>query len=504
MNPLPTLEVTPETYQRYTRLVQMRSGLNFEKQFQHLLMSSLFERIRLTGTSGFESYYRLLSNNPAEYQILEQQLTIGETYFFRYPQQYNFLKTHILPERIEPTGLAGTDAFRIWSAACSTGEEPYSIAILLDEKWGKKAEKVKILGTDLNRNSLDYARRGVYGNFSFRTENLSFRDRYFKESEGKYHLDPKIRQRVQFQFQNLMELTESSFGKQKFNVIFCRNVSIYFQKKTVLLLLHQLYQLLEDEGYLFLGHSELWPSRELPFPLKNWGYATYQKINERITGRHEPARFSPKLSGRATPADLRLRFSEKSPRSKVPLTETGIPKKSEKEKSFLENYQNGMKAFREQDNHLARQFLLKAEAQNSSSEETLLALAFLDSEQGQTEQALERCQALIDLNPLHPEPYFLTGLVLQERQEYEGAEKRFRRCLYCDESHILAHYFLATLQERKGREDLASRSYARTFDLIDRASPNREEMPWEAAFSKQQIVEDCLAKIKWLKHWHAL
>ena len=223
------------------------------------------------GLSDFDEYRARITADPAAMDDLLTKLTIGETYFFRTPEHYEHLRRVILPElreRFEPTR-----AVRLWSAACASGEEPYSMAaLLMHEGWG---DRMQVYASDVSRAALARARRAHYGDWSLRGPWADRMRPYLRQEGRQYVLSPEVRQAVRFSYLNLALDTwpSADSGIWKLDVIFCRNVLIYFNPATVAAVARRLHDALDEGGYLFMGPSDPPLGGLAPFEplLTEWG-----------------------------------------------------------------------------------------------------------------------------------------------------------------------------------------------------------------------------------------
>lgn len=227
-------------------------------------------------------YIRILrfsDPNNSEFQKLTDLLTINETYFFRDFPQLQAFGEHCLPEVAAKKAAAGDRTLRIWSAGCSTGEEPYTLALILlemlddAEKW-----KIFISAGDIDLTALEKAGKGLYGTRSLRDVPPEYLHRYFHETEGEfYNISEKIKKMVEFEHINLSEKEEIR-KKRGFDFIFCRNVLIYFDDMSRKRLVDQFYVALNPGGYIFLGSSESIGRISTAFIIKRMGgYIVYSK-----------------------------------------------------------------------------------------------------------------------------------------------------------------------------------------------------------------------------------
>jgi chemotaxis protein methyltransferase CheR len=233
-------------------------GIYFDDGSKFLLERRLTRRLEQRQLRSFEEYYHFLRydrKREEELAVLVDNLTTNETYFFRESPQLRAFSEEILPELREI--LADRKVIRIWSAGCSTGEEPYTIAILMLESghWWRDWQ-VEILGSDINQRVLHTARKGVYKKSAHRVTSPEMLAKYFTEEEkGNYRIADRVRELVSFSYLNLLDPYKTSLISNM-DVIFCRNVIIYFDKEAKKKVIESFYEKLRKGGYLLLGHSE--------------------------------------------------------------------------------------------------------------------------------------------------------------------------------------------------------------------------------------------------------
>ena len=235
------------------------SGLHFDRRNALLLERGLQRRMRALRSPGYRDYLGYLEANQESRQELKKLLgllTIGETYFFRYLAHFELLREVIIPELM--TRNRKTRSLRIWSAGCSTGEEPYSLAMLLHAQFPQLRDwRIEILGTDINKRSLAAARAGLYGVRTLRATESAYRDAYFRAEGDLFRIVPEIREMVHFGYLNLRTgLYPGRAAARPLDLIFCRNVMIYFQPETTQEIIKKMAGVLRPGGYLLLGHAE--------------------------------------------------------------------------------------------------------------------------------------------------------------------------------------------------------------------------------------------------------
>ncbi|WP_258076666.1 CheR family methyltransferase [Methylobacter tundripaludum] len=243
--------MSAEEFSHFRRVIYDHAGIALTPEKKIMVASRLAKRLLHYGLQTYGQYYQLLNTgqHPQEFQLMVNILTTNETYFFREPKHFDFLQ-----EQIVKTWRG--DNFRLWSAASSTGEESYSIGMTLAETLGMR--KWEVFGSDLNTEVLDTARQGVY--LMDRLDNMDkrFLDKYclkgVRSQEGYFRVDEKIRKRVSFGQINLKTPLPKSLGQ--FDVIFLRNVLIYFDTETKQDIVQRVISALKPGGYFFISHSE--------------------------------------------------------------------------------------------------------------------------------------------------------------------------------------------------------------------------------------------------------
>lgn len=233
-------------------LIYEYCGIDFFKNLSSL-EKKISERLKELGLSCWE-YGGYLRVEPKEWDTLVELITVNETYFFREESLLEEFQKVVLPRYKDRTP---DNPLRIWCSACSSGEEPYTLAILIEETGMFEAGAVKIIASDINKKVLEKARRGSYNkkSFSFRTMPKEILDKYFIPVDEEYVIRDSIRNMVDFRYLNLMD-KELAKRIDKVDIIFCRNVLIYFDREAINKVIGSLYDVLNDGGYLFLGHAE--------------------------------------------------------------------------------------------------------------------------------------------------------------------------------------------------------------------------------------------------------
>jgi len=244
-------------------------GLYFDDSSRYLIEKRLSRRVKNHHLNDFRDYYRFIrydKNTEQELSAIMDILTVNETYFFREQNQLKAFSEEIL-EELKGTNKAGR-TLKIWSAGCSTGEEPYTISMLINEKGNFNGWDIEICGSDINQRVLQTARRGIYKKNSFRTTEPYYIKKYFSEEDGSFQINDDVKKNVNFSYLNLLDPFKTRF-LGNMDVIFCRNVLIYFDNASRKRVIENFYNRLVDGGYLLLGHAESLINISTAFHLKH-------------------------------------------------------------------------------------------------------------------------------------------------------------------------------------------------------------------------------------------
>ena len=234
-------------------LIETRSGILFDVSRERFFSTRVVEHAEARKLTHGTDLLRLIKNSNVEYDSLLQRLLTQETSFFRYPAIFEALEKKVLPDLHMKKFWETPRSLRVWSAGCATGEEAYSIAMTVaDAIEFADAWNIHILATDVSRQALDHAERGVYEARDLTTVAPRQREQYFSRLSDRYMVRPRIRNLVTFAPMNLAQVVYMG----KFDCIFCMNVLIYFSEERQAQLVQRFYEYLEPGGYLFLGHAE--------------------------------------------------------------------------------------------------------------------------------------------------------------------------------------------------------------------------------------------------------
>ena len=368
-------------------------------------------------------------------------LTIGETYFMRDMRQFDILRREILPPVIKQRREAADYHLNIWSAACATGEEAYSVAILIQDMLPDYAQwDVDILATDINRQALQQAQQAMYRDWSFRETDALFKAHYFNTQEQGYELQSHYKNAVRWQQHNLLNLPPM----MDVDIIFCRNVMMYFSDAQAEIVEKKLLTALSDGGWLFLGSAEhLTTSHSLHMPYRD------------IPIYHHQAQ---------------SRHSAKS----LPITS---------ETTNEDLYAKAVRATHQEQHEESLGYLQQLITSQPNHVDGLVMLAFMLANRGSYDEALDHLQHALDINSLCADAHYVRALVYYEQHDYLAAEKALGAALYSQREHILALFLLGTLHQHFNNTDDA----LRVWRNLERTLIARDDDAYISDFSDIQV-----------------
>nr|WP_320049788.1 CheR family methyltransferase [uncultured Desulfuromonas sp.] len=453
-----TTSFSPAMLKQLSGLVAEHMGILFSPPQWSVLERAFTQAADvLNCRDGTECAQRFIST-PGSRKMIETMasyLTIGETYFWREPKAFYALEQEIIPQllRCHPNDKR----LRFWSVGCASGEEAFSLAILLHRMRNRMAKEwgISILATDINPRALEKARTGEYTEWSFRaTPDWLKRDYFTQTTKGRYTLKKDIRDMVHFDYFNLMdEITSLHPETARVDVIMCRNVLLYFPPKATLTAVKHLHDCLHEQGWLVVGSCELSTTLFSGFETVNLPEATvYRKRPQQgLRTERDPVEDVPSTDTlRQEPShEAELRAEPKEPVWCVPQEETIIPRQS---------------------------------TQTQSTAEHCRILA----DKGDLNEALTVADQAIRHDKLNANVHYLRAMILLEQGALEEAEQSLRRTIYLDRNLILAHFSLGNIARRQGKKSKARRHFNQTLSLLEPFSPD-DEVPGSEGLSVHRL-----------------
>ncbi len=448
-------QIEDKLLDRFKKLVTDHIGLHICKVDSETFRKALTIQMKSLNILDPEKYLSFLESDTGEskqeWKALIIPITTGESYFFRDKGHFFLLQNTILPELIKKRETKRS--LRIWSAGCATGEEPYSVAILLDMLLPDlKGWDIFIIGTDINEESLKKAARGIYSQWSFRMVDKDIQGKYFKRHQDEWEIHENIKKMVKFQYGNLIEddLFPQTPEICNMDIIICRNVFIYFKKEAVSSILNKFQRILNDGSYLVTGHSELYGHDltnlcQIMFPEA----VIYKKTADLKVQTAEITRL-PK--GIKEGKDSKIK---ETPVAKSVLPVPGLSKTKllEPNSEIEELIKKGRYT---EAIYKAESFLITYK--DNYDLLCLIAQAYANS--GDYERAVSACRRAMNINADSADPYLLLAHVAEARGDDEEAKDLFKKAIYLDPAFIAAYCELGGLYEKEN--DIPRARKART------------------------------------------
>ncbi len=410
------------------RLLKERMGLHSATVGSATVSQAVEQRMRACGIDEPGAYAQIVSHSDTELDALIDTVVIPETWFFRDRNPFDAFRHWVESEWLPHNAL---QPLRILSVPCSSGEEPYTLAMCLADA-GLAAGTGHIDAVDISSKNIEKANQAIYGINSFRGSDLAFRDRYFTPSDGRYQLTDDIRNRVRFSQANILDAGFAS-NRQTYHVIFCRNLLIYFDRPTQDRAIDCLDGMLDTKGVLFLGHSETSLLLNRAFkPLEyNRSFGFRRSIDNPVDKQPGPIR-------RQAPKPQKRRYEAPANGQAKPfqdinsaLTDTGRDTTVRPDENMLEAA-----------NRLA--------------------------DQGHLDEAAQYCETLLARQIHQADAYYLLGVIRQAAGNLPEAEKLYRKSIYLQPDHYQALTQLAALCQQKGDTESARRLSQRATRAHDR------------------------------------
>jgi chemotaxis protein methyltransferase CheR len=496
--------LSPQDQGRFRELVRQRAGIEIPDARLIDLEKGVQAALAQSGATSPDMLYDLLAEKGprgiAAFEAMIPAVTINETHFFRNRPQMEALEKEILPELIK--ARSDSKRLRIWSAACSSGEEPYSIAILLDRLLrDKPGWDVLIHGTDIDHQALQKAADALYGNWSFREVPADVKEEYFEQTdEHRYALSPRIRSMVTFSRLNLVDDPYPSVETRtdRMDLVICRNVLIYFREETIRRIVDRFHESLVEGGWLVVGHAE--PSQEIfhRYAVKNFpGTITYQRMKsvapapapkpvlkpievrqapqparaERKPAERKPADrtpFAPAKRDRGAKKPAPGPLAPKSVSVRKPAAAPAPPRPALATSAWNQDVAKLMQEGRADD---AVKSLEESIARTPMEPRPYYELAKLHASRLRWEPAEKLIDESLELGPLAPEAHYLRGLIMQELGRVDEASEAFRRSAFLDQNFVLAHFAAAGLFARLGQTGRAQKALDTTVALLEGRPP---------------------------------
>lgn len=461
----------PETLAQFAQFISRHMALHFAEDRLAELEQKLAPLAREAGQPDLAAFLRgVMSAPPSRSQLkpLARALTIGETYFLRDPRSYQVLEREVLPELIARK-RQGERTLRLWSAGCASGEEPYTLAILLSrvipdlERW-----QISLVGTDINEQSLEKARQGNYSKWSFRNAPAWLMDYFTRQQDGRYQIVPRIRDMVRFEYLNLAEQqaeAEPVTGTDFLDIIFCRNVMLYFGPAQIERTMGRFHRALNEGGYLFVGPTEVDQRQMEGFSCRRLEGA-FVLSKESCAPKAPQPLPSPAPPLKATASPL-ARHRHREPVKAV----ASPPKKGAPAPAAPPGLEQALGHYRAGSYQQAADLVKGLHDQKAADQETLLLGARALANISRFSEAGALCDEALTADPLSVQAHYLKAIILEHLGELEGACAALKRVLFLDGEFLLAYFALGNLYRASGDAAESQRNFANALRLLERRDP---------------------------------
>lgn len=534
----PSGEPTPSQVERFRTSIVRRLGLRFDDTRLASLAELLGRRAERAGSS-LEAYLGGLEAGPSsrdELRTLAGELTVTETYFFRNIEQFHALREVALPARIRARLQGSTTAprrLRILSAGCASGEEVYSLAILIRDQPEVLGFDVDILGIDVNPAALARAARGRYGNWSFRETPSDVRERCFERDGRELVIAAALRAAVTFSERNLLDPDPAFWQPSVFDVVLCRNVIMYFPQDLQRVVIDRLTRSLVPGGYLFLGHAETMRGLSSDYHLRHTHATFYYQRREDGERLDEPCLSEVDAGWPASPPSVplsaSLSHSALPPATSVPglgddswvetirraseriarLSSGGAADEAAPFVSALASSLAsppsapagppwtlaptveliGQERFDE-----ARAALTAAPAGAADTADVLLLRAVLLTHGGDLAAAEKVCARVLELDELSAGAHYLSALCREQEGDRRGAAEHDQVAAYLDPAFAMPRLHLGLLARRSGDMAVARRALEEALGLLEREDPSRLLL-FAGGFGREALITLCRAEL---------
>ncbi len=455
------LSIPSELLKQFCYLIVDKMGLHFPPEDWKNLARKLDLVTENLGFKLPEDCLKWLISHPLSKEhldVLAKHLTVGETYFFREKSYLNALKDKIFPEIIYRRQKAGDLFLRIWCAACCTGEEPYSLAMLLHQllpdlkKW-----KITIVATDINIDFLAKAKKGIYKEWSFRATPKEMKDRYFFKVADGFQILPEIQEQVTFNYINLADPLSLSLLSETchLDLVVCNNVLIYFTQDKIHQVLSHLSHALVEEGWLVVSAVEVPFVNQPDLISKIVGEANlFQKKRKLTLSTSFIEQSRPPLTIQSAPSLTTLNKNPSSSFKKLAYYEE------------LYQAQSYDKLISELKEEASKWPIISLNENEIVKKSTLLAKSYANK--GQLKEAKYWAEHVIKIAKLEPQGYLLNATILQEMNLAVEAIELVKKALYLDNSNPLSYYLLGHLMQQKNKNKEADHNFCIAKELLQK------------------------------------
>jgi chemotaxis protein methyltransferase CheR len=513
-----TVAVASTDIDHFRALVGQRLGLHFEDGKLDFLAEVLQQRMERTGCGLFSSYQQHVSTSSREeIRALAEQLTVCETYFLRYAEHFQAFAEVVVPNRMQ--ARCHQRRLRILSAGSASGEEAYSLAIVIRERFPELASwDIAILGIDVNASMVGKALRGRYSSWSLRETPADLQRKYFRPEGRDFVLEGTVRAGVTFEERNLVEEDPLFWKGDAFDVVFCRNVMMYFTSEVSRCVMARIAKSLAPGGFLFLGHAETLRGVSQEFHLLHTHETFYYQRREaheaNRAGVFPQAPAGNGSFGRSIPAvvepddswfDVIRRASERianltegksgSAMDARGSTATCAPDSSASPLAAAWDRTLAIELLRKERFAEAMKLVRALPADSQADPDTQLLLAVLLTNGGDLPEAEKVCRHVLKLDELNAGAHYLMALCREHAGARDAAVEHDQAATYLDAAFAMPHLHLGLVAKRSGDVEMARRELGRALPLLEREDASRILL-FGGGFTREALVEFCRAELR--------
>lgn len=491
--------------ERLRLAIARRLGLQFEDAKLDLLDGVAARRLAAVGASSSAWLDRVEAGDPVELSHLAERLTVGETYFFRNGNDLRAFLEVVVPERVAARG--GERRLRFLSAGCSSGEEPYTLAMLLGDLPALSAWDVAVRGVDVNPAALARAKAGRYSAWSLRQTEPAARERFFEESGREFRVREAVRAMVSFEQRNLVVDDASLWLRGAYDAIFCRNVTMYFAPEVTRSVVDRIASALAPGGYLFLGHAETLRGVSSRFHLRHSHDTFYYQLRgaDESPGRalelHPPSR---RVQAAAPPSaegpDVGWMESIRAASERVAaltrgggVTAAASPPPAPGAGPL--ELARALELTRQERYGDALTLLDAHPVETETDPDALLLRAVVLASRGDPAGAEAACARVLALDELSAEAHYVMALCREHAGDAEGARNQDHYALYLDPTFAMPRLHLGLMAQRAGDREAARGELARALALLAGEDASRVLL-LGGGFSRDALVALCRAELR--------
>jgi len=475
--------MTTQDYNKLGKIIETSTGIKLGPKDHQRIKKIVSERVKKLGSPSWKDYNKLISSKSGKKELKQviEEITIPETYFFRDINQCNAFKNHIISHFKNKKSEKQKQKLKIWSAGCSSGEEAYTLAMIIIQNIPNYSSfDISITGTDINHTSIEKAKKGVYKDISFRGVSPEIITRFFKNKKNSYTISDQVKRLVNFKIFNIMLKNQRKYSFQfsEFDIIFCRNVLIYFDETIIRNIFNGFFHALALDGYIILGHSEanLAPG-SLFKPVRAKGTYLYQKNQK----KYQP---EPRSELRVVPASFA--FDKNKPAAKKIDSASQNPDQLIYKEAlalyFAERYGN------------AKNIINKLLKDKNPAMEFLILAALIRINLGDFERAIAYVRKIQLKDEFMPEAHFIFGLIYENENFSEHAISSYQTALFLNSKFFLSYFRLAHIYKTLGNKSKSLRAFKNALNVAENANEDKIYL-LSGGFSKKSLTDICMQNL---------